>query len=53
MSQFREWEPLKEDNTFRWEDRQVIDRLLRSKKLTERQREALRRLLANFDYMGD
>lgn len=53
MSQFREWEPPKKDNTFRWEDRQVIDRLLKAKKLTERQREALRRLLANFDYMRD
>lgn len=53
MSRFREWEPLKQDNTFRFEDRMVLERLLKCKKLTERQREAIRRLLANFDYTRD
>ena len=53
MSQFREWEPLKQDNKFRWEDRMQIERLLKGKKLTDKQREAIRRLLANFDYAYD
>lgn len=53
MSQFREWEPLRTENSFRFEDRMVIDKLSQSKKLTDRQREALRRLLANFDYVRD
>lgn len=53
MSRFREWEPLKNENTFRFEDRKVIDRLLSTKKLTDKQREAIRRLLVNFDYMSD
>ena len=53
MSQFRDWEPLKNDDTFRFEDRLVIERLLKSKKLTDKQREAIRRLLANFDYARD
>lgn len=53
MSKFREWEPLKEENTFRVEDSMVIDKLLESKKLTDKQREALRRLVANFNYIRD
>lgn len=53
MSQFREWTPLEQKDTFRFEDRRVLDRLLDSKKLTDKQRDALRRLLANFDYIRD
>ena len=53
MSQFREWEPLKDENRFRWEDRMQIERLLKGKKLTDKQREAIRRLLASYDYMRD
>lgn len=53
MSKFREWEPLKNESVFRFEDRLVIERLLKSKKLTDKQREAIRRLLANFDYARD
>lgn len=50
MSQFREWQPLKKENEFRWEDRMQIERLLEGKKLTDKQREAIRRLLATYDY---
>ena len=53
MSQFREWEPLKKEDTFRVEDSMVIDKLLESKKLTDKQRDALRRLLASFNYIRD
>ena len=53
MSQFREWKPLKKDNEFRLEDRMQIERLLKGKKLTDKQREAIRRLLATYDYQRD
>lgn len=53
MSQFREWQPLKKENEFRWEDRMQIERLLKGKKLTDKQREAIRRLLATYDYSRD
>ena len=53
MSQFREWQPLKNDNEFRLEDRMQIERLLKGKKLTDKQREAIRRLLATYDYSRD
>lgn len=53
MSKFREWEPLKNEIVFRFEDRLIIERLLESKKLTDKQREAIHRLLANFDYVRD
>lgn len=53
MSQFREWQPLKKDNEFRLEDRMQIERLLNGKKLTDKQREAIRRLLATYDYSRD
>lgn len=53
MSQFREWQPLKKDNEFRLEDRMQIERLLKGKKLTDKQREAIRRLLATYDYSRD
>ena len=53
MSQFRGWEPLKKEDTFRVEDSMVIDKLLESKKLTDKQRDALRRLVANFNYIRD
>lgn len=53
VSKFREWEPLKNEIVFRFEDRLIIERLLESKKLTDKQREAIHRLLANFDYVRD
>lgn len=53
MSQFRDWQPLKKENEFRWEDRMQIERLLKGKKLTDKQREAIRRLLATYDYSKD
>ena len=53
MSQFREYEPKPAKDDFRFEDSLVIERLLKSKKLTDRQREALRRLLASYNYMCD
>lgn len=53
MSQFREWAPKPKENEFRFEDRMQIERLLDGKKLTDKQREALRRLLASYDYMRD
>ena len=53
MSQFREGQPLSKDNEFRWEDRMQIKRLLEGKKLTDKQREAIRRLLATYDYSRD
>ena len=53
MIQFREWQPLKKDNEFRLEDRMQIERLLKGKKLTDKQREAIRRLLATYDYSRD
>ena len=53
MSQFREWQPLKKDNEFRLEDRMQIERLLKGKNLTDKQREASRRLLATYDYSRD
>lgn len=53
MSQFREWELLKKEDTFRVEDSIVIDKLLDSRKLTDKQRDALRRLVANFNYIQD
>ena len=53
MSQFRDWQPLKKENEFRWEDRMQIERLLKGKKLTDKQREAIRRLLATYDYSRD
>ena len=53
MSQYRERQPLKKDNEFRFEDRMQIERLLKGKKLTYKQREAIRRLLATYDYSRD
>jgi|GEM_PF-3490936 len=53
MSEFREYHPIKEDERFRFEDKVQLKRLLKTKKLTERQREALRRLLFEYDYACD
>lgn len=53
MSQFREWAPKPKENEFRFEDRMQIEKLLEGKKLTDKQREALRRLLASHDYALD
>lgn len=53
MSQYREWKPLSRDDEFRWEDRMQIERLLEGKKLTDKQREAIRRLLATYNYLRD
>lgn len=53
MSKFREWKPQREDKKFRFEDRIVIEKLLETNKLTERQKDALRRLLAAYNYMID
>ena len=53
MSQFREWAPKPKDDDFRFEDRRQIEKLLEGKKLTDKQREALRRLLASYDYAMD
>ncbi len=54
MSQFRdEWAPKPQKDEFRFEDRMQIEKLLKCKKLTDRQREALRRLLASYDYALD
>ena len=53
MSQFRDWKPLKKENEFRWDDRMQIERLLKGKKLTDKQSEAIRRLLATYDYSRD
>lgn len=50
MSKFRDYEPLKRENEFRWEDRQTILKLLNTKKLTGKQCEAIRRLLETYDY---
>lgn len=53
MSQFREWTPKPETDEFRFEDCKHIEKLLNGKKLTDKQREALRRLLASYDYALD
>ena len=53
MSQFREWAPKPKENEFRFEDRMQIEKLLKGKKLTDKQREAIRRLLASHDYALD
>lgn len=53
MSQFREWTPKPKNDEFRFEDRKHIEKLLNGKKLTDKQREALRRLLASYDYALD
>lgn len=53
MSKFREWEPQREDKKFRFEDRIVIEKLLETNKLTERQKDALGRLLAAYNYVID
>lgn len=50
MSKFRDYKPIKKENEFCWEDRQTILKLLNTKKLTDKQREAIRRLLATYDY---
>lgn len=51
MSRFDfEHKPLKKENEFRWEDRLVILKLLATKKLTDKQKETIRRLLATYDY---
>lgn len=47
MSKFRESAPKPAEDDFRFEDGLIIERLLKSKKLTDKQREALRRLLAS------
>lgn len=44
------WKPKPAQDEFRFEDRVQIDKLLKSKKLTDKQREALRRLLASYLY---
>ena len=46
---FGDYAPLKKENEFRWEDRITIEKLLLTNKLTEKQREAIRRLLATYD----
>ena len=53
MSQFREWEPQKQESKFRFEDSLIIQRLLKTKKLTEKQKEALRRLYETYNYMTE
>lgn len=53
MSQFREWTPKPSNDDFRFEDRMQIEKLLKGKKLTDKQREALRRLMASYDYAMD
>lgn len=53
MSQFREYKPKSANDDFRFEDGLIIERLLKSKKLTDKQREALRRLLASYNHMRD
>ena len=50
MSNFRDYEPMAKNDEFRWEDRKIIDKLLDMKKLTDKQRDAIRRLLATYDY---
>lgn len=45
------WEPKPSNDEFRFEDRKVLNQLLESKKLTDKQHEALRRLLASWDYV--
>ena len=47
------WEPKPAQDEVRFEDRVQIDKLLKSKKLTDKQREALRRLLASYIYCID
>ena len=53
MSKFRECKPQKEDKKFRFEDQIVIEKLLETNKLTEKQKDALRRLLTTYNYMVD
>lgn len=53
MSQFREATPQSQDTVFRFEDRKYIEKLIQSKKLTDRQREALKRLYSSYNYMKD
>lgn len=53
MSNFREWKPNPKDNEFRFEHRKYIEQLLNGKKLTDNQKDALRRLLATYDYARD
>lgn len=53
MSKFREHQPNPKDSQFRFEDRKHIEKLLNGKKLTDKQHDALRRLLASYDYMRD
>ena len=45
MSKYRDEESLAWEDTPRFEDVEILERLQKAKKLTDRQREALRRLL--------
>ena len=53
MSRFRDYQPQSQDSIFRAEDRKYIKQLLEGKKLTDKQREALRRLYASYNYTQD
>ena len=53
MSEFREYEPLKESDMVTFKDLLIISRLLTTKKLSDKQREAIRRLVATYHYMTD
>lgn len=53
MSQFREYEPLPEEDKVTFKDLQIIKKLMNAKKLTETQKMALQRLYRTYMYMID
>lgn len=53
MSVYREDKPLDDEDRFTYEDARIIKKLLAAKKLTERQKLALRRLFRNYNHMID
>ena len=53
MSVYREYQPLKDEDRFTFEDSLVLDKLRESDKLTEREKLAIQRLYRTYQYMID
>ena len=53
MSAYREEKPLTEDDTFTFEDSQILKELRESDRLTEREKLAVQRLYRTYQYMVD
>lgn len=53
MSVYREYTPLDEEDRVTVKDEQIIKKLLKTKKLTERQRLAIQRLLRTYNHIMD